>query len=169
MNEDTLREEGFAIFKNGMVRRLAPTHYVVKSQGSNGWHLIELKDGKWGCDCQSDGPACSHLYATQFHRYASQDKQEDFDEAHLKCRYCGSIDIARCGFRYNARGIARRFRCNDCQRKFSIPHVQNRTESKPAEIVWLINEVGMLITRLNDLLSELNSKLDQTVSIASNN
>jgi CRISPR/Cas system-associated exonuclease Cas4 (RecB family) len=29
MIEDTLREEGFTIFKNGSLRRLSPTHYVV--------------------------------------------------------------------------------------------------------------------------------------------
>lgn len=86
-------------------------------------------------------------------------KDEQVDEAHLKCRYCGSLDVARCGFRYNARGIARRYFCHDCQRKFSIPHVENTVPGKPAELVWLLNEVGMLISKLTDLVSELNTRI----------
>ncbi len=163
MNEDTFREEGFAIFKNGSLRRLSPTHYVVKSQENNGWHLIELKEGRWMCDCQADGATCPHQYAAQFHRYASKDKQEDFDEAHLKCRYCSSPDIARCGFRYNSRGIVRRYRCNDCQRKFAIPFVranEQGTPSAPSEVAWLLNEIGMLTSKLSELLSEFNSRME---------
>jgi hypothetical protein len=154
LNDDILREEGFTIFKNGSLRRLSPTHYVVKSPESDGWHLIELKEGKWICDCVVDGATCAHLYAAQFHRYASKEKQEDFDEAHLKCRYCSSVDVASCGFRYGARGISRRFICHDCMRKFSIPYTNISAESKPQELAWLLNQVGQLTTKLTDLLLE---------------
>ncbi len=160
MTEDTLREEGFTIFKNGSLRRLSPTHYVVRSPESNGWHLIELKEGKWICDCVVDGATCPHLYAAQFHRYGSREKQKGFDEAHLKCRYCSSIDIAGCGFRYGARGISRRFVCHDCLRKFSIPYTNISAESKPQELAWLLNQVGQLTTKLTDLLREINAKLE---------
>jgi hypothetical protein len=160
MSEDKTREEGFAIFKNGSVRRLSPTHYVVKPASANAWQLVELKNGNWTCDCGAINPSCVHLYAAQLHRSSSKTSAEDLDESRLRCRYCGSPDIARCGFRYNARGIARRYRCNDCQRKFSIPHIQSGPDSKPDEIVWLLNEVGMLISKLTELLSELNAKLD---------
>jgi hypothetical protein len=167
LNEDALRDEGFTILKNGMLRRLSPTHYVVKSQESNGWQLIELKDGKWICDCQPDGATCSHVYATQFHRYASKEKQDDFDEAHLKCRYCSSIDIAGCGFRYGARGISRRFVCQDCLRKFSIPYTNISAESKPQELAWLLNQVGQLTTKLTDLLQEINAKVETLITAKS--
>ena len=49
---------------------------------------------------------------------------------------------------------------DDCQRKFSIPYVQSSPENRPNELAWLINEVGMLITRLTQLISQLNAKLD---------
>lgn len=160
MTEDKARDEGFAIFKNGALRRLSPTHYVAKSQEGDGWRLMELKEGKWICDCVVDGTTCAHLYAALFHRYASKECKEDLDEAHLKCRYCGSIDIAGCGFRYGARGISCRYLCRDCQRKFSIPYVHASVNNKPNELSWLLNEVGMLITRLTQLVSEMNEKLD---------
>ncbi|MGA2783760.1 MAG: hypothetical protein ABSF09_03570 [Candidatus Bathyarchaeia archaeon] len=164
MSEESIREEGFGVFKNGTLRRLSPTHYLVKSQAANGWHLVELKDGVWACDCNSDGTSCPHAYATQLHRYASKQKHEELDEAHLKCRYCGSLDIAGCGFRYGARGISRRYLCRDCQRKFSVPYVETKPNDKPNELIWLLNEVGMLITRLNELISAMNIRLDSLVS-----
>jgi len=160
MSEDKTREEGFEIFKNGSVRRLSPTHYVVRAASSNTWHLIELKDGNWNCDCGASGLACIHSYAAQLHRMQYRQEDGQIDESHLKCRYCGSPDLARCGFRYNARGISRRYKCNDCQRKFSIPHIQSGPDSKPAEMVWLLNEVGMLTSKLTELLSDLNMKLE---------
>lgn len=160
MYEDKVRSEGFEIFKKGLVRRLSPTHYVAKALTAEAWQLVELKNGRWACDCLSETGSCIHLYAAQLHRSTSRLQSEQIDESSLKCRYCSSPDVARCGFRYNARGISRRYRCNDCQRKFSIPHVQSDTRSQPSDVVWLLNEVGMLTARLSDLLIELNDRLD---------
>lgn len=160
LSEESTREEGFAIFKNGTLRRLSPIHYVVKSQSGSGWNLVELKDGIWTCDCNLVGTPCAHVYSTQLHRYASRQKREEPGESHLKCRYCASIDIAGCGFRYGARGISRRYVCRDCQRKFSIPYVHSNPDNKPNELSWLLNEVGMIVSKLNELISQLNLKVD---------
>lgn len=157
MFEDKVRAEGFDIFKKGLVRRLSPTHYVAKTLATEAWQLVELKNGKWSCDCKAD--ECVHLYASQVLRSTSRLQIEQVDENNLKCRYCASPDVSRCGFRYNARGIARRYRCNECQRKFSIPHVQNDSAAKPSELTWLLNEIGMLTSKLNELLAELNDKM----------
>jgi hypothetical protein len=160
LSEESIREQGFAIFKTGIIRRLSPTYYVVKSQFASGWNLVELKDGVWTCDCNTGGFPCAHIYSTRLYRYASRQEQEESNETHLKCRYCGSIDVAGCGFRYGARGISRRYLCRDCQRKFSIPYVQAGPDNKPSELVWTLNEVGMIVTKLTELISQLNLKLD---------
>ena len=160
MFEDKVREEGFEIFKKGLVRRLSPTHFVVKVSEASGWQVVELRNGRWTCDCGLSTDSCIHLYAAQLKRSTSKLQPEQVDESNLKCRYCGSPDIARCGFRYNAHGIARRYRCNDCQRKFSIPHVQSSVHKGPSEFIWLLNEIGMLTSKLTELLSELNDKIE---------
>jgi hypothetical protein len=167
VSEETIREVGFAIFKNGTVRRLSPTHYVVKAESASAWNLVELKNGVWTCDCNPTGEPCAHVYSTKLQRYASKEKEQALDELHLRCRYCSSIDIAGCGFRYNSRGIARRYLCRDCQRKFSVPYLQANPASKPNDIAWLLNEVGVLVTRLTSLISDLNNKLDGLPSSAS--
>jgi hypothetical protein len=61
LSGENFREEGFSIFKNGSLRRLSPTHYVVKSQEGDGWHSIELKDGKWICDWKANVATCPHV------------------------------------------------------------------------------------------------------------
>jgi hypothetical protein len=43
-------------------------------------------------------------------------KITETDQTSLKCRYCGSPDVRGCGFRYNARGIVKRYLCLDCER-----------------------------------------------------
>jgi predicted RNA-binding Zn-ribbon protein involved in translation (DUF1610 family) len=140
------------------VRTTRPTHYVAKTTNTEAWQLIELKNGKWICDCKIS--ECVHLNATQLHCSTCKLQPEQIDESNLKCRYCGSPDIARCGFRYNSRGIARRYRCNDCLRKFSIRHIQTEVQAKPSEFIWFMSEIGMLTTKLSDLLSELNDHME---------
>ena len=166
LSEEGVRDQGFELFKTGTIRRLSPTHYVVKARSAAGWNLVELRDGIWICDCKSADAECAHLYAAQLHRSTSRPQPDQFDEAHLRCRYCGSVDVASSGYRFNARGIARRYRCNECLRKFSIPHVQTTKGTVPSEMAWILNEIGMLTTKLTDLLSELNMKLD-TITTAS--
>lgn len=86
------------------------------------------------------------------------------DEEHLKCRYCGSPDASRCGFRYNARDISRRYKCNECGRKFHIVHVQNNAEARPSQLTWLLSEIGMLMSK-SELLAELNARMEITISL----
>ena len=160
LSEGKSREEGFQIFRAGFVRRLSHTHYIAKNAADEGWHLIELKDGKWQCDCKSVGTECAHVYASQLMRTTSRLPSEQLDESRLKCRYCGGQDLGRSGFRYNSRGIIRRYKCNDCLRKFSIPHVQRDIQATPSEVAWLLNEIGMLTSKLAELLQEMNAKLE---------
>jgi hypothetical protein len=155
---DEARKRGFEMFKQGDVRRISSTHILTKHGEGQGWRLVELKNGRWTCDCGEE--QCPHLYASLLQRSTYKLQPESIDEKHLKCRYCGAPDIASCGFRYNARGLSRRFRCNECQRKFSIPHIQRDPNAKPFELTWLLNEVGMLISRLNDMIYQLNLELD---------
>jgi transposase-like protein len=169
LSEDKVRDEGFTIFKKGLIRRLSPTHYVVKASDAEPWQLVELSAGKWRCDCEAGESFCVHLYAAQLNRSTSKLQPELTDESHLKCRYCGSLDVAGCGFRYGARGISKRFVCHDCLRKFSIPYTNASAESKPQELTWLLNQVGQLTSKLTDLLQEINARLEILIEPKSKN
>jgi len=134
-----------------------------------GYRIVELKDEKWICDCfhyAQSGEFCEHIYAAQLARKANRSYETEIspsDEDKLKCRYCGSLDISRCGFRYNARGISRRYYCHECERKFSIRIIESQQaiSNVPAEVVWLLDEIGLQMSRLNELLVQLDSRLAQ--------
>ncbi len=94
--------------------------------------------------------SCKHRYAVRL-TAVSLRVQEPADDTSLVCRYCGSPDVSRCGFRYNAYGISRRLRCNECLRKFSIKYT-NSADKSPSELTWLLAEIGMVLTKLEELI-----------------
>jgi hypothetical protein len=92
---------------------------------------------------------------------ALSDQADDELEARpIRCRYCGSPDISRVGFRYNARGISRRYICNECRRKFSVPYIEPQSAiGMPSGTIWLLSQVAMLTSKLNDLLKDLDDRI----------
>jgi len=155
---------GFETFVNKGVRRLATGIFAVRSE-SQGSYLVESKEGRWVCDCGSQEEICAHVFAAQLSKLTNQiapSLPESLDES-LRCRYCGSPDLNRCGYRYNATGVARRYFCNGCRRKFSVKYMgANAVSGTPSELLWLLNEIGLALARLNDLLAQTNSHLIST-------
>jgi len=156
---DEVKRIGFELFTQGKVRRLTQGIYAVKTEV--GSYIAENQEGHWKCDCNDcQNESCPHIYAAQISRLTVQISMHDVDKP-LRCRYCGSPDIRGCGFRYNAKGIARRYFCNECRRKFSVRYVGSDNPSKkaPSELLWILNEIGVALTRLDDLLVEANRKM----------
>jgi hypothetical protein len=158
------KKRGFDLYcAEGTVRRLSPTLTAIKT-GLEGYWIVELKDGKWTCDCVTAKTSefCEHIYAAQLAKRTNRTYETEApDEATMKCKYCGSPDIRRCGYRYNARGISRRYYCNECERKFTMRIIasEHTTANMPVEVVWLLDEVGIQVSKLNLLLADLDSKL----------
>jgi len=157
---NTLEQEGFAIYRANKVKRISPTQFLVRTETDIGSFLVELRDGGWHCDCSSELDDCKHRYAARLSSNVAIFVQDEPEESQLKCRYCGSLDVSRCGFRYNAYGISRRYRCNECQRKFSIKYSDGSYSSRvPSEMTWLLSEIGMILTKLEDLIERAGSSL----------
>jgi hypothetical protein len=163
---------GYKLFREGSVRRLNPGLFAVRKEDGKGWVIVELKEGKWACDCEhhnagDEDDQCPHVYAallSSMTQKAAADQTDDELEARsIKCRYCGSPDISRVGFRYNARGISRRYLCNECRRKFSVPYVEpHAVQGLPSGTLWLLSQVAMLTSKLNDLLKDLDDRVAST-------
>jgi hypothetical protein len=152
--EIPLNQKGFELFKANKVRRINPTHFLVKTENGLGSYLVKLHEGKWVCDCNQELEECEHRYAVRLAAVSEKLQEETTDSSRLVCRYCGSPDISRCGFRYNAYGISRRLRCNECLRKFSVKYTNN-SASSPSEMTWLIAEIGMVLTKLEELIDRI--------------
>jgi hypothetical protein len=143
--------------------------FAVKREDNDGWYLVEFKDGKWTCDCNSPNGSehtCPHIYASLLLSATSSvnldEPPETAEEKPLRCRYCGSPDISKVGFRYNAHGIARRYMCNECYRKFSVAYVEATPFGAPSGVLWLLTQIAMLTSKLNDLLMDLDNKIAET-------
>ncbi len=149
---------GFQFYANKLVRFVVQGVYAVKLD-SGGSLIIENKDGHWICDCGKAEEECPHIYAAQLLRLTIRNLGQ-LSDGPLRCRYCGSPDVRGCGVRYGARGIAHRYFCNECKRKFSIKHIEMTNASKaPSELLFYLNEIGLNLLRLNDLLDRVNKSL----------
>jgi hypothetical protein len=165
---------GYRIFKDGLVRRFNPTLFAVRKEDKKGWFLVELRDGQWACDCGAGDASgtlgnCPHVYAALLssatQRVELEESSEVAEERPIRCRYCGSPDISKVGFRYNARGISRRYLCNECRRKFSVPYVEpHAVHGLPSGTLWLLTQVAMLTSKLNELLSDLEERTMSAVN-----
>lgn len=166
---DVTNQTGYRLFREGSVRRFNPGLFAVRREDDKGWFLVELKDGNWKCDCvpsESDASSanCAHVYAALLSSATRSVEIEESDELTeerpIKCRYCGSPDISKVGFRYNARGISRRYLCNECRRKFSVPYVEPQAAvGGPSGTLWLLSQIAMLTSKLNDLLRDLDDRI----------
>jgi transposase-like protein len=161
----TDNELGFELYRTGKVRRLSPTCYAIQVQEDGPSVQVEFRNGVWVCDCGSPGENCPHRYAARMSALVS--RTASFDDGKLTCRSCGSPDISGCGFRYNSHGISRRFRCNECFRKFSIPYVETGVTTQPSGSLWLLAQVAMLTSKLNELLAELTKSFSRLTEVTS--
>jgi len=161
---DESNKLGYELFRQGSVRRFNPSLFAVRKEDGRSWFIVELRDGKWVCDCNDTHSNCSHIYAALLSsassRVASEEAEETGHDESIKCRYCASPDISRVGFRYNARGISRRYLCNECRRKFSVPYVEPEAVlGAPSGTLWLLSQIAMITSKLNDLLKDLDDKI----------
>lgn len=160
---------GYRLFREGSVRRFNPSLFAVKGEDDKGWVLVEFKEGRWVCDCSTSDPNhdvshCPYVYAALLYsatyRAELEESSEIAEEKPMKCRYCGSPDISKVGFRYNSRGISRRYFCGECRRKFSVAYVEPQAVAgAPSETLWLLSQVAMLTSKLNDLLRDLDERI----------
>jgi len=110
-SEDVAAKSGFEIYRANKVKRLGPNQFLVKTDVGVGSYFVERVDGGGNCDCSPNLSYCAHRHAA---------------------RLCaaGSVDVSRCGFRYNSYGIARRYKCNECMRKFSLKYTDGAFASR---------------------------------------
>jgi hypothetical protein len=149
---DESAKHGFEIYRASKVTRLGPNQFLVRTDSGVGSFFVERVDGGWKCDCGPGLSYCAHRHAARLCAAGSTVPLND-DAPEAKCRYCGSMDVSRCGFRYNSYGIARRYRCNECMRKFSLKYTDAAFTSRlPSEMMWLLAEIGMVLNKLEDLM-----------------
>jgi transposase-like protein len=103
--------------------------FKVKSQSGNGQYVVT--NGKeWDCTCPDHTyrkVVCKHIFAVRFW-ISLKDKIENADVFQLyrefseasTCKFCGSVNIIKWGYRKNRNVKTPRFKCKDCRQSFVV-------------------------------------------------
>lgn len=125
---------GMAILAKGDLPIIvSEEEFLVPSQSGNGKYAVKHLDG-WQCDCPDfkarDLP-CKHIHAIQFFLKlrGSQEKEilefaEEFNSDNT-CPFCQSKEIVSNGKRKTKVGIRQRFKCSNCQKRFTLEPLKN--------------------------------------------
>lgn len=121
---------GFAIIAQYEQIKQEQAHtFKVKSQSGNGQYVVT--NGKeWDCTCPDHAyrkVVCKHIFAVRFW-ISLKEKIDNADVFQLyrefseasTCKFCGSINIMKWGYRKNRNVKTPRFKCKDCGQSFVV-------------------------------------------------
>jgi putative transposase len=143
MNTDNPRElRGLAILAMGnQVKRIDSSTYHVRSQSGNGLYSVARKGLEWTCECPDfiyRHAVCKHIHAVQFslnlrQRVTSENLgfENVCTEGAHACKYCGSTNVIKRGFRKKKGCRVQRFSCRGCGKRFILEEAFERIKSTP--------------------------------------
>jgi transposase-like protein len=141
VTENLRASKGIAIAnRSDQVTRVDSTHYLVRSQSSNGQYSVALKRTKWGCSCPDyiyREVKCKHIWAVEV---SIQLRNKVAEETVIRplspnvCPFCGSNQIVRRGLRHNKYGNLQRFSCHNCGKRFTQNYGFKGMQASPQAI-----------------------------------
>jgi transposase-like protein len=133
----------YTLLARGKVDKISDSTYRVWSQSGNGHYIVVRQGLEWKCECPDfvlNSVTCKHIHAVeQFRlneRSTSLSELEgenlcEIEEPISVCKFCGSENIVKRGFRTTEKGKVQRFFCKDCKRKFVINEGFEKMKSTP--------------------------------------
>ncbi len=128
--------------QSDQIKRINSTNYKVKSQSSDFWYDVTRvpQESKWNCSCPDHifrNLDCKHIQAVLISKelrnkiVTNTDVKEIETESELICK-CGSMNVIKIGIRHNKSGNIQRFKCKDCNHKWSnnLGFAYNKINSK---------------------------------------
>lgn len=123
------------------IKRINATTYKVKSQSSDTWYDVthQFKQG-WICSCPDHTfrhLECKHIHAVYIskelrHKIVNNNDVKEIESSNqLSCK-CGSVNVIKIGIRHNKSGNIQRFKCKECNHKWSdnLGFAYNKINSK---------------------------------------
>lgn len=157
---------GFAIVaQHGQIKQTEAHTFKVKSQNGNGQYVIT--NGKsWDCTCPDHTyrkVVCKHIFAVRFW-ITLKEKIEDSDVFHLHrelseastCRFCGSVNIIKWGYRKTKNVRKPRFRCEDCGKTFVMDEGFSKMRFDPKIITLALDLYfkGVSLRKIGDHIKQ---------------
>jgi len=145
---NTRKLRAYSLLAHGKVDKISDFAYRVWSQTEEGKHYIVVREGlEWKCECPDftfNHVACKHIHAVEQIRLNEQavSPSEEEGENLCKevespssvCKFCGSENIVKRGYRTTQNGKVQRFFCKDCKRKFIVDEGFERMKATPETV-----------------------------------
>jgi transposase-like protein len=121
------QERGIEIAnKQDQIKRVSDGYYLVKSQTKNKQYDVIATEKGWECSCPDHifrNVCCKHIHSVEFSLQIRETvkQQVTINEIHSEsCPNCKSNNLKKDGIRHNKNYDIQRFKCNECNKKFSI-------------------------------------------------
>jgi len=145
---NTRKIRAYSLLAHGKVDKISDFAYRVWSQTEEGTHYIIIREGlKWKCECPDfafNHMACKHIHAVEQYElnersaFPSGKEVETVCELEespsLVCKFCGSDNTVRRGFRNTQRGKVQRFFCKSCERFFVVDEGFEKMKATPETV-----------------------------------
>jgi transposase-like protein len=127
---NTRKIRAYSLLAHNKVDKINDFTYRVWSQKGNDHYIVVREGLKWKCECPDfsiNHVVCKHIHAVEQcslneRKVIPFEKEGDnlceLEEPVLVCKFCGSENLVKRGFRNTQRGRVQRFYCKDCKRKF---------------------------------------------------
>jgi putative transposase len=131
---------------------------VVSRSDPGKRYIVRIADGKRMCECMdfAKGKKCKHIYAVTYYLMIRDLRAglRNTTEEEVRCKFCGSENINKAGFRYNKTGIVQRYYCKDCHRWFRDPIGFDHCRFKPEVIATALDLYcrGLSLRQISDHL-----------------
>ncbi|WP_299291243.1 DDE-type integrase/transposase/recombinase [Nitrosopumilus sp.] len=112
--------------KQDQITRIDEDHYLVKSQSNNKQYDVIATENGWTCTCPDHcfrQVCCKHIHAVEVSLEIRKTVKEQVTINEIQnnsCPKCHSTNIKKDGIRHNKNYDIQRFKCRDCNKKFSI-------------------------------------------------
>jgi putative transposase len=132
------------LFKEGSIRRLSDSEYLVRSTDGKTWFTTSWKGKSWRCDCQDPSAshkACEHVRAVSLLLHLPQILALATDPQLLICPSCGADPdkLKKSGVQRNKSGPTQRYVCTQCSYRFNDRSSFQRLRSNPMLILIAVD------------------------------
>jgi len=127
--------------QSDQIKRINHISYKVKSQSSDTWYDVrhEYKQG-WTCTCPDHiyrHVDCKHILSVFVskelrHKIVNNNDVKEIETSNELICKCGSVNVIKIGIRHNKSGNIQRFKCKECNHKWSdnLGFAYNKINSK---------------------------------------
>lgn len=153
----------------GQIEKIDEQTFKVKSQSNNSFYIVTNYNNTYRCTCpdhrkNNHKVDCKHIHAIKFKQIWGNsmellDTYKMLDEKHI-CRFCGSENIERHGFRYNKDGKKQRYLCRDCNKRFVVNDGFCKTKYSPEIISQALDLYfkGLSLRKVRDHFEQFMNK-----------